>query len=75
MEDSWHKREKFSEFGPELEKTGGFYQTGWCQDPACEIELKKYKASTRCLLDKAEFKVCFHCGKPSKTDVIIARSY
>ncbi len=75
MQDSWHKGEKLSQFGPELEKTGGFYQTGWCQDPACELELKKYKASTRCLLDKAEFKACFHCGKPSKTDVIVARSY
>ena len=75
MQDHWHKGEKLAQFGPELEKNAGLYQTGWCQDPACERELKKYKASTRVLLDSDEFKVCFHCSKPSTTDVIVAKSY
>ncbi|NRB21258.1 proline--tRNA ligase [Candidatus Dependentiae bacterium] len=71
----WHKEEKLASFGKKMEKNGGLYQTGWCLAPACEQELKKYKASTRCLLDEKTFDVCFHCDQPSKTDVLVAKSY
>lgn len=71
----WYKEEKLINFGSNLDQDGGFYQTGWCLSPACEAELKAYKASTRCLLDQQEFTVCFNCDQPSKTDVLVAKSY
>ncbi|MEX0849373.1 MAG: proline--tRNA ligase [Candidatus Dependentiae bacterium] len=75
MQSLWHKEAKLKDFGPHMAKDGGLYQTGWCQDPACEQELKKFKAFTRCLLPKKTFETCFWCDKPSVTDVLVAKAY
>ena len=71
----WHKAAKLAEFGPIMERDNGLYQTGWCQDSACEQELKKYKAFTRCLIPEKTFETCFNCDKPSKGDVLVAKAY
>lgn len=71
----WHKAAKLAEFGPIMDRDNGLYQTGWCQDPACEQELKKYKAFTRCLIPEKTFEACFNCDKPSKGDVLVAKAY
>lgn len=71
----WHKEAKLAKFGKRLEDEGGFYQTGWCREKACELEVKNYKATTRCILEEKTFKECFNCSNPSKSDVLIARSY
>ena len=71
----WHMVAKLSDFANDLETKGGFYQSGWCGNAACEQELKKHKATTRCLLDKKTFEACFQCTEPSKHDVLIARAY
>ncbi|HEV2917523.1 MAG TPA: proline--tRNA ligase [Candidatus Babeliales bacterium] len=71
----WYKAQKLAEFGPLLDTQPGLYQTGWCQDIACEEQLKVYKASTRCLVQEKTQSHCFYCEKPSKQDVLIARSY
>jgi prolyl-tRNA synthetase len=71
----WHKAAKLAEFGPIMDRDNGLYQTGWCQDPACEQELKKYKAFTRCLIPEKTFETCFNCDKPSKGDVLVAKAY
>ncbi len=75
LDSQWHKVAKLSEFGPVLEKEGGIYQTGYCGNPACEQELKKYKAFTRCLLKEKTFDSCFNCDQPSERDVIVAKAY
>jgi len=75
LQAQWHKAAQLADFGPTLMKEGGIYQTGWCQSPACEQELKKYKAFTRCLLDEKTFETCFACDKPSVTDVLVAKAY
>ena len=75
LESLWFKKEKLSEFGKDLTQKGGFYQTGWCRSPECEKELKKYQASTRCLLEEKTFDKCFYCDKDSISDVLIAKSY
>jgi len=75
LESNWKKAEKLAGFGKTLSKEGGFYQTGWCHNPECEKELKKFQAMTRCLLDEKTFEVCFNCEKPSKGDVLVAKSY
>jgi prolyl-tRNA synthetase len=71
----WHKAAKLADFGPIMDRDNGLYQTGWCQDPACEQELKKYKAFTRCLIAEKTFEQCFFCDKPSKSDVLVAKAY
>lgn len=67
--------QKLAEFGPIMLEQGGGFVTGWCQDPACEQELKKYSAFTRCLLETHTVSTCFCCGKSSIQDVLVAKSY
>ena len=67
--------EKLSKFGEKLSKDGGAYQAGWCQDDKCELELKKYKASIRCIVEHNTQKKCFNCDRSSISDVIVAKSY
>ncbi len=70
-----HHGERLVDFGPKLQKDAGFYHVGWCGDVVCETKLKEYQATTRCLLETNEHKVCFGCDKPSVTDVLVAKSY
>lgn len=71
----WHKIEKLTDFGSKLEEEAGIYQAGWCLDSACEAVLKNHKATVRCLLETTEFKTCFNCDHPSKSDIIIGKAY
>jgi prolyl-tRNA synthetase len=71
----WHKGEKLAQYGPMLDEQGGVYQTGWCGSAACEQELKKYKAFSRCLLEGQTLKECFNCTKPSLQDLLVAKAY
>lgn len=70
-----HKSDSLTEFGPLLEEQGIFNQTSWCGKPECETELKRYKASIRCIIEGRTFETCFHCKQASKNDVLVARSY
>jgi len=71
----WHKGEKLADFGDKLEAEGGFYQTGWCGNGACEIQLKKHKATIRCLLPEREASHCFGCDTESAHEVLLAKAY
>jgi prolyl-tRNA synthetase len=75
LQSMWHRGEKLVNFGPILEEKNGIYQTGWCSSPACEQELKKYKAFTRCLVGKKTFDYCFHCNENNREDVLVAKAY
>ena len=70
-----HVRTKLDEFAQELEEHGGFYQTGWCGNNACEKLLKKHKATIRCIIREQQLSSCFNCDKASNADVLIAKSY
>ena len=71
----WKKAEKLVDFGPQLDAQPSFYQTGWCGKRECEMQLKQFKATTRCLLKEITFDQCFNCDQPNKHDVIVAKSY
>lgn len=75
VKSQWHHGEKLAEFGPKLEAESGLYQTGWCGDGACEAKVKDFKATVRCLLNQNQHKTCFHCDKPSKQDILVAKAY
>ena len=63
------------ELGPELSEGGNFYQVGWSGDTSTVDELKKYKGTIRCILPTKNSIVCFHTGKPSIYDILIAKAY
>ena len=71
----WHKVGKLTEFAAQLEREGGFYQTGWCRSAGCERMLKEYKATTRCVVEEREFLTCFNCDLESPSDILVAKSY
>lgn len=71
----WHKADKFIDFKVELEANNGIYQVGWCQDHACEAQLKEVAGSIRCMVQSMDLQHCFGCDKPSLGDVIVGRSY
>jgi prolyl-tRNA synthetase len=71
----WFKEAKLAEFGPKLVENNGLYQTGWCRNHACELKLKEFSATTRCLLDERTFESCFNCDAKSVTDVLVAKAY
>jgi len=70
-----HKSDNMSEFGPQLENDGIYFQTSWCERAECETVLKNYKASIRCIVEGKTFETCFNCKQPSMCDVLVARSY
>lgn len=72
---NWKKAEKLEVFGPTLEQTNGLYQVGWCGSSDCEIRIKEYKGTVRCVLDSKENKTCFACSKSSIIDILAAKAY
>ena len=75
LKNNWHQSEKLSDFASTLEKNGGLYQTGWCGLEDCELKLKDFKGTIRCLLPDDKFSTCCVCGKKATSDVLIAKSY
>jgi len=75
LHKQWHQEDKLEDFGKTLEKENGLYQTGWCGSEECEIKLKRYKGTIRCLLDDQVHAKCFACDKDSKRDILVAKEY
>jgi prolyl-tRNA synthetase len=71
----WHREETLANISATIDDKPGFYQTGWCQMPACEAVLKEHKITIRCLLEEQTFANCYNCNMPSKGDVLLAKSY
>lgn len=75
IQEHWYTYTHLDDLVDQLAQEGGFFQTGWCGDAACENKLKDYKATIRCQLPEKKGAGCFYCKKPSKTDVLIAKAY
>ncbi len=71
----WHHGSKIALWGAKLETEGGFYQTGWCRQEACENMVKKHKATIRCILPERSEDTCLGCDMPSESDILVARAY
>lgn len=72
--------ENFEEFKSIMTTNKMFIRVLWCEEPACEIQIKEQtKAVSRVLelddIDKIEVGVCFHCGKSAKRKWLFAQSY
>ncbi len=69
----------YAEFKERMRAEGGFVDTGWCGDPACEEKIKAdTKATVRVLpLGREERKhaSCVCCGKAAAHDAVIAKAY
>jgi len=77
-----NKEEFYSYFTPENKEYpeihGGFSESFWCGNPACEENIKnELKVTIRCipLAIKEEKGKCIYCGQKSDKRVIFAKSY
>lgn len=75
LKEQWHHAGRLVDCAHRLAQEGGFYQVGWCRSEECEKVLKEHQASIRCLVPEHTQKDCFHCGKPSTGDILIAKAY
>lgn len=73
--EQWHFAETIDQVAKEIDEKGGFYQTGWCGSAECELKVKEHKATIRCLVEDGKAHTCALCGKPSISDILIAKSY
>ncbi|MBR7099824.1 MAG: proline--tRNA ligase [Clostridia bacterium] len=57
-------------------ETGNFVKAGWCEDRACEEQIKAQTAATSRVYAEGETaETCVCCGKKAKHMVIFARAY
>ena len=78
LQDNTHDVSSWGEFVKIMNSTRGFLHAFWCEDPACEKQIKeKTKATTRCLPlgAKEEKGTCIHCGKTASHRWIFGQSY
>jgi prolyl-tRNA synthetase len=71
------KADSYDEFKATMEGRPGFVIAPWCEDAACEAEIK---AETQATIRNLPFEqvpggVCVHCGKPAVTVARFAKSY
>ncbi len=74
-----HEAKDFAALTALMNGEGGFADSGWCGDPACEEKIKAdTKATIRVLplgRDDGGHATCVVCGKKAESDAIIARAY
>jgi len=73
--ECWFTAETFQEISTRVAEKQGFFQTGWCEQTSCELELKAIQCSIRCIIPEKKAAKCFFCGKPSVQEVLIAKAY
>ncbi len=77
-EDNTFRIDDYSEFKKIVEGDGGFIESHWCGDAACETQVKEEtKATIRNIpfgQDK-EIGKCLVCGKESQGRVVFAKAY
>jgi prolyl-tRNA synthetase len=72
---SWFYAETFTEISQRVQEKPGFFQTGWCGNTACELELKAIQCSIRCIIPDKKVEKCFFCSQLSTQEVLIAKAY
>jgi len=78
LDENTRDASTWEEFTNIMESTRGFIRALWCEESACEKQIKeKTKACTRCLPlgSKEEKGVCVHCGKPAVHRWLFGQSY
>jgi len=78
LDSHTYQVDSYDEFKKIMASTKGFIHALWCEDAACEKEMKEEtKATTRCLPINApeEKGTCIHCGKPAHHRWIFGQSY
>lgn len=79
QQDLTSEAKDYEEFKHIMNTKRGFIHAYWCEDKACEAQIKEEtKATTRCLpFDTKEEPghTCVHCGKEAKHKWIFAQAY
>ncbi len=71
----WFQAETLADFSQKLSDNNGMYQVGWCGKESCEVVLKEFQATIRCVLKDNNHKKCFSCGELSSQDILVAKAY
>lgn len=71
----WFRAQTFKEISERVADRPGFFQTGWCGNTACELELKAIQCSIRCTIPEKKAKICFFCSAASVQEVLVAKAY
>jgi prolyl-tRNA synthetase len=78
-QDNTFRTDDYAEFRKLLDQPGGFIESGWCGEAACEAKVKEEtKATIRLLpLEKrdASSAACLACGKPARHIAVFGRAY
>ena len=77
-DENTREAKTFDELKSILETHGGFVRCYWEPNTAAEAKLKTdLKATVRCIpFEQPSVEgTCLHCGKPTKTQVLIAQAY
>ena len=77
-QDNTHTVDNFDQFAKIMASSKGYISAFWCQNKACEEEIKsKTKATTRCLpLDSSkQAGKCVHCGQVANYRWLFGQSY
>jgi len=71
--------DEYAPFASFMEADGGFAESGWCGQAACEAKIKdQTKATIRVLplgRESAEGRRCVCCGEQAKEIAVFAKSY
>lgn len=68
--------EKLAIFGPEMDTKQGAYKTSWCGNSSCELKVKEYKGTVRCIVPgNMLFAHCFVCDQKATVNIIVAKAY
>ena len=78
-DDHTSRTDNYDEFKQIMEGRPGFVIAPWCEDAACEAEIKgETQATIRNIPaddDAAPGKPCVRCGKPAKVSAWFAKAY
>lgn len=59
-----------------LKAQKGFVLAPWCENPACELDIKaETGAVSRIIIEADPGEACTYCGKPARAKAYFARSY
>ena len=72
---AWFSAQTFKEISERVADRPGFFQTGWCGNTACELELKAIQCSIRCIIPEKKAETCFFCSAASAQEVLVAKAY
>ncbi len=78
VKDNTHRVENYKELKELIKVKKGFFQSGWCEDSNCENKIKEETGLKITNMPLEQGKLvpnCVYCGRKSKANANLAKSY